>query len=120
MHNEVLVRVAVDALEELKGKDILTIDVRDKTSVTDFMVIASGTSSRHVKSLAENVLEKAKEQGRRALGNEGLDGGEWALLDLGDVVVHVMQVATRQFYDLERLWQGAEQSRLQGVEPEAE
>ncbi|MDX5371471.1 MAG: ribosome silencing factor [Pseudomonadaceae bacterium] len=111
MQNEELVRVALDALEELKAKDITTIDVRGKTSVTDFMVIASGTSSRHVKSLAENVLEKVKEQGVRPLGNEGLDGGEWALLDLGDVVVHVMQVATRQFYDLERLWQGAEQSR---------
>ncbi|MCY1357191.1 Ribosomal silencing factor RsfS [compost metagenome] len=85
--------------------------MRGKTSITDFMVIASGTSGRHVKSLAESVLEKVKEKGVRPLGSEGLDGGEWALLDLGDVVVHVMQVATRQFYDLERLWQGAEQSR---------
>src|SRR5690606_14431734 len=111
MQNEALVQLVVHALDDLKGADILPIDVRGKTSVTDFMVIASGTSSRHVKSLAENVLEKVKEQGVRPLGNEGLDGGEWALLDLGDVVVHVMQVATRQFYDLERLWQGAEQSR---------
>ena len=117
MQNEELARVAIEALEELKGKDITTIDVRGKTSVTDFMVIASGTSSRHVKSLAENVLEKVKEQGVRPIGNEGLDGGEWALLDLGDVVVHVMQVATRQFYDLERLWQGAEQSRAQHQDP---
>jgi ribosome-associated protein len=111
MQNEELVKVAVAALEDMKGQDITTIDVRGKTSVTDFMVIASGTSSRHVKSMANEVLEKVKEQGVRPLGNEGLDGGEWALLDLGDVVVHVMQVATRQFYDLERLWQGAEQSR---------
>lgn len=113
MQNEQLVQVAVAALEDLKAKDITVIDVRGKTSVTDYMVIASGTSGRHVKSLAENVLEKIKEQGVRPLGSEGLDGGEWALLDLGDVVVHVMQVATRQFYDLERLWQGAEQSRAQ-------
>ncbi len=113
MQNETLVQLAVDALEELKGKDIVTIDVREKTSVTDYMIIASGTSSRHVKSLVENVLEKVKEQGVRPLGSEGLEGGEWALLDLGNVVVHVMQVPTRQFYDLERLWQGAEQSRAQ-------
>lgn len=113
MQNDSLAQLAVSALEDLKGSDITTIDVRGKTSVTDFMVIASGTSSRHVKSLADNVLEKVKEQGVRPLGSEGLDGGEWALLDLGDVVVHVMQVATRQFYDLERLWQSAEQSRAQ-------
>ena len=79
--------------------------------VTDIMVIASGTSSRHVKSLADNVLEKVKQQGVRPLGSEGLEGGEWALLDLGDVVVHVMLPTTREFYDLERLWRGAEQSR---------
>ena len=87
------------------------IDVKDKTSITDFMVIASGSSSRQVKSLVENVLEKVKEQGVRPIGSEGLDGGEWALLDLGDVIVHMMTAAARQFYDLERLWQGAEQSR---------
>ena len=113
MQNEALVQLVVNALEDLKGTDITTIDVRGKTSVTDFMVIASGTSSRHVKALADNVLEKVKEQGVRPLGSEGLDCGEWGLLDLGDVVVHVMQVPTRQFYDLERLWQGAEQSRAQ-------
>ena len=111
-----LLQLAIAALEDLKAKDITTIDVRGKTSITDFMVIASGTSGRHVKSLAENVLEKVKEQGVRPVGNEGLDGGEWALLDLGDVVVHVMQEATREFYDLERLWQGAEQSRAQHQE----
>jgi ribosome-associated protein len=116
LQNEELVQLAVDALEDMKAKDITVIDVRGKTSVTDYMVIASGTSSRHVKSLADNVLEKMKEKGVRPLGSEGLEGGEWALLDLGDVVVHAMQVATRQFYDLERLWQGAEQSRAQGSE----
>lgn len=113
MQAEQLVQIAVAALEDLKAQDITTIDVRGKTSITDFMVIASGSSSRQVKALVDNVLEKVKEHGIRPLGSEGLEGGEWALLDLGDIVVHVMQVATRQFYDLERLWQGAEQSRAQ-------
>lgn len=113
MQSEQLVQVVIAALEELKGQDILTIDVREKTSITDFMVIATGSSSRHVKSLADTVLEKTKEQGVRPIGSEGLESGEWGLIDLGNVVVHVMQAATRQFYDLERLWQGAEQSRAQ-------
>ena len=113
MQAEQLVQLVIAALEDLKAQDILTIDVRGKTSITDFMVIASGASSRQVKALADNVLEKAKEQGVRPIGSEGLEGGEWALIDLSNVVVHVMQAATRQFYDLERLWQGAEQSRAQ-------
>lgn len=113
MRSEDLVKLAIAALEDIKAQDITTIDVREKTSITDYMVIASGTSSRHVKSLVDNVLEKVKEQGVRPLGSEGLDSGEWALLDLGDIVVHVMLPTARQFYDLERLWQGAEQSRAQ-------
>jgi ribosome-associated protein len=113
MQAEQLVQVVIAALDELKAQDIVTIDVREKTSITDFMVIATGSSSRHVKSLADTVLEKTKEQGVRPIGSEGLDSGEWGLIDLGNVVVHVMQAATRQFYDLERLWQGAEQSRAQ-------
>lgn len=113
MQSEELVKLAIAALEEIKAQDITTIDVRGKTSITDFMLIASGTSSRHVKSLVDNVLEKVKEQGVRPIGTEGMDTGEWALLDLGDIVVHVMLPTARQFYDLERLWQGAEQSRAQ-------
>jgi ribosome-associated protein len=113
MLSEDLVKLAIAALEDIKAQDITTIDVREKTSITDYMVIASGTSSRHVKSLVDNVLEKVKEKGVRPIGSEGLDTGEWALLDLGDIVVHVMLPTARQFYDLERLWQGAEQSRAQ-------
>lgn len=120
MQNEQLVTLVTAALEDVKAKDIVTIDVRGKTSITDFMIIASGSSARQVKALAENVIEKAKEQGVRPVGSEGLDGGEWALIDLNDVVVHVMQVETREHYDLERLWQGAEQSRAQHNEQGAE
>ncbi len=116
MQAEQLVQVVIAALEELKGQDILTIDVREKTSITDFMVIATGSSSRQVKALADTVLEKVKAQGVKPIGSEGLESGEWGLIDLGNVVVHVMQPATRQFYDLERLWQGAEQSRAQQSE----
>jgi len=111
MQSEQMLQLAYNALEDLKAQNIVSIDVREKTSVTDYMLIASGTSSRQVKALAEHVLEKFKEQGIRPLGSEGLDGGEWALLDMGDLLVHVMQAATRYFYDLERLWQGAEQKR---------
>ena len=119
MQNEQLVQIAVDALEDMKAQNITVIDVRGKTSVTDFMVIASGTSNRQVKSMAD--IEKVKEQGKRPLGCEGMEGGEWVLIDLGDVVVHAMQTATREFYDLERLWRGAEQSRAShGSEQEPE
>jgi ribosome-associated protein len=113
MQTEQLVELVIAALEDLKAQDIVSIDVRDKTSITDVMVIASGSSSRQVKALADTVLEKTKEQGIRPIGSEGLDSGEWGLIDLGNVVVHVMQPATREFYDLERLWRGAEQNRIQ-------
>lgn len=113
MQTEQLVELVIAALEDLKAQGIVSIDVRDKTSITDVMVIATGSSSRQVKALADNVLEKAKEQGIRPVGSEGLEGGEWGLIDLGNVVVHVMQPATREFYDLERLWRGAEQNRIQ-------
>ncbi len=107
MNAEQLTQLVVDALDELKAQDVHVIDVRGKTSITDIMVVATGTSNRHVKSLAENVVMKAKAAGVRPLGEEGLDAGEWALIDLGDVVVHVMQPSIRDFYALEKLW-GAE------------
>jgi ribosome-associated protein len=94
----------VDALDDLKGVRTVTLDVRGLSNVTDYLVISSGNSNRHVRSLAENVCLKAKAAGSAPLGVEGEDAGEWVLVDLGDVVVHVMQPATRDFYDLERLW----------------
>lgn len=106
-----LIKTVEDALAELKAKDVVRIDVRELTGVTDYMIIASGGSNRQVGALADNVIEKVKEQGVRPLGCEGMEVGEWVLIDLGDVVVHAMQTATREFYDLERLWRGAEQSR---------
>lgn len=104
MNSEQLRDLAIAALEDIKGQDIKVYDVMNKSSVTDIMVFASGTSSRQVKALAHNVSDKAKEAGVRPLGIEGDDSGEWVLVDLGDVVVHVMQPSIREFYNLEKLW----------------
>jgi ribosome-associated protein len=94
----------IDALEELKAKDVREIDVRGKTSIADLLVIASGTSARHVKSIANEVTKFAKQAGVAPLGVEGEVEGEWVLVDLGDVIVHVMLPRIREFYGLERLW----------------
>jgi ribosome-associated protein len=94
----------IDALEELKAKDIREIDVRGKTSIADLLVIASGTSARHVKSIADEVVKFAKKAGVMPIGVEGEQEAEWVLVDLGDVIVHVMLPRIREFYGLERLW----------------
>jgi ribosome-associated protein len=104
MNSEKLTSLIIDALDDVKAKDIVKLDVRDMTSVTDYMVVASGTSSRHVKALVDNVAEKAREAGCRPVGIEGEDGGEWVLLDLQDALVHVMLPKVREFYNLEKLW----------------
>lgn len=104
MKTPILTKLAVAALEDLKAQDIRVLDVKHVTTVTDAMIICTGTSNRHVKSLAQNVVDKAKENGVRPLGIEGLDQGEWALVDLNGVVVHVMQAQARVFYQLEKLW----------------
>jgi ribosome-associated protein len=94
----------IDALEDLKAKDIREIVVRGKTSIADLLVIASGTSARHVKSIADEVVRFAKKAGVMPLGVEGEQEAEWVLVDLGDVIVHVMLPRIREFYGLERLW----------------
>jgi len=103
--------LVLESLDEIKAVDVVCIDVRDKTEITDYMIVVSGTSSRHVKSIANNVIVDAKEAGFMPLGLEGLEDGEWALIDLTDVVVHVMLPSAREFYDIERLWNMSVQSR---------
>lgn len=101
---EALRQLILNAIDDMKGENILELDVIGKTSVTDKMIIVSGTSSRHVKSIASHIAAEAKKTGSKLLGMEGEDQGEWVLVDLGDIVVHVMQPQVRQFYDLEKLW----------------
>ncbi len=92
------------AMEDLKGEDVQTFDVRTLTTMTDFMIIASGRSDRQVKAIAEKVIEMAKSIQIRPLGVEGQQQGEWILIDFGDVIAHVMRPATRAYYQLEKLW----------------
>ncbi len=104
MELEALKALVIEALEDVKGADIRVLDVRDKTSITDVMIIATGNSNRQVKALVDSVIDKCKSNGIKPLGSEGTDAGEWALLDLGDIVVHVMQPSIRDFYNIEKLW----------------
>ncbi|MBU3069779.1 ribosome silencing factor [Aestuariicella sp. G3-2] len=116
MMSQELNEIILNALEDLKGKDIVSLDVSELTDVMDTLVIASGTSNRHVKSLASNVVQEAKDRGIAAIGVEGLDTGEWVLADFGDTVVHVMMPSTRDFYDLEKLWSMEPGTRTQDSE----
>ena len=99
-----LTSLVENALDDLKGTDIAILDVRAKTSVTDMMVICTGSSIRHVKSLANEILSACKQAGIEPLGSEGEAQGNWVLVDLADVVVHIMTAQTRDFYALEKLW----------------
>lgn len=104
MDTESLTRIVVAALEDIKGKEITVLDVRELTSLFDRLIIASGDSSRQVKALADNVVEKLKAAGAPIIGTEGERGSDWILVDAGDVVVHIMHPAVRAYYNLEELW----------------
>ncbi len=100
-----LAQVVLAALEDMKAVNVKAMDVRGITDITDMMVVASGTSDRHVKSIADRVVQRCKEAGYRPFGIEGERDGEWVLLDLNDVVLHVMLPRVREFYALEKLWE---------------
>ena len=98
-------------LEDNKAKDVINLDVRSLTDVTDYMIIASGTSNRHLHAITDNLVKHVKTLGERPLGVEGEDTNEWILVDLGDVVVHIMMPKVREFYSLEKLWTTTKESR---------
>ena len=104
MRSKQLLALAEHALADLKARDVKVLDVRQLTTIADYMVVASGTSDRHVKSIADRLVQRASEAGCAPLGVEGTGSGEWVLVDLADVVVHIMQPKAREFYKLEKLW----------------
>ncbi len=104
MESDALLTFVCDELEALKAKDIKVLDVGKFTTIADYLVVASGTSGRHVRSVSDKLAEASKERGVIPLGVEGKEGSEWVLIDLADVVVHIMQPSVRDFYKLEDLW----------------
>ena len=108
MELEQLQQLVIEKLDDMKAQDIKVIDVRGKSSITDLMIIATGNSTRHVKSLAQTVELAAKEAGVKPLGREGEQQGDWVLLDLNDVILHVMLANVRDFYNLEKLWEAGQ------------
>jgi ribosome-associated protein len=104
MLNIELKDLVIQALEDVKGQEIVCMDVSELTDITDFMVVVSGNTNRQVKALVNNVVEDARKTGVKPIGVEGQEQGDWVLVDLADVIVHVMLPKVRQYYDLERLW----------------
>ena len=104
MQTKELLKMVENVLNERKGQNITILDVIGKTSVTDYMVLATSTSERHAKALSDYVVEKVKENGFTPLGIEGQQGSDWVLVDLGDVILHIMTAQAREFYQLEKLW----------------
>jgi len=99
-----LKQFVIDKIEDLKAKDIVTLEVSNLSNITDYMVVCSGTSKTHVKAIAENLVVESKRAKLHIYGVEGRESSEWVLVDLGDVILHVMQDKTRDFYELEKLW----------------
>ena len=109
--NSALEKLILAALEDMKAVNVKLLDVRGQTDITDAMIVASGNSDRHVRSIADRVIEKAREAGRRPMGVEGTRDNEWVLVDLQDVLVHVMLPRVREFYAIEQLWEPAAPAR---------
>ncbi|MFT7387068.1 MAG: ribosome-associated protein [Candidatus Endobugula sp.] len=112
-------RLAIDALDDLKGQDIVTLDVTGLSDVMDNLIVVTGTSNRHVKSLAGNVVDELKKKGIQPIGVEGMDSSDWVLVDYGTAVIHVMLPQTRQFYDLEKLWSPLEREDIDSSMPKS-
>lgn len=119
MKSSPLEKIIVSALEDIKGKDIEVINTAKLTPLFEKIIIACGDSNRHVRSLARNVEDKVREAGAEILSTEGEDGGEWVLVDLGEIVVHVMQPAIRSYYNLEELWGGKGPARVRKATTDA-
>jgi len=104
LQTEALNAFVIETLEDMKGRDIISLNIMDKASFADFMIICSGNSNRHVKSIAQSVATECRAKGCEPKGIEGNDVGEWSLVDLGDIIVHVMTDEQRDKYNLEQLW----------------
>lgn len=104
LQGQALQEFVIDKIDDLKGQDIVTLDVQGKSSITDYMVICTGTSTRHVASIADHVVQSSRAAGLIPFGVEGENVSDWVVVDLGDVIVHVMQEESRQLYELEKLW----------------
>jgi len=105
LQNKALTAFVIEKIEDMKGRDIITLDIAKKSSFADFMIVCSGNSKRHVKSIAQSISTECRAEGIEPLGIEGNDIGEWSLVDLGDVIVHIMTDDTRDKYQLEQLWE---------------
>lgn len=100
-----MLQTLLKSLDDIQAIDIKVIDVRKQTTITDYMIVASGRASRHVKAIAQKVMEDMKLAGLSSISSTGLESGDWALIDFGDFIVHIMQPESRQFYNLEGLWE---------------